>query len=113
MEDRRKFGRLDATLPLRYGLLPSGEALQGTSKELGGGGLRLVTQQHVQPESRIWIELQLPGRPMPVTFIAEVVWSEQFDLKALRPVELGVRFVDISPADRDAIMQHVSGPGAS
>ena len=112
MEDRRKFVRLDTQLPLHYGLLPSGVTQAATSKELGGGGLRLVTQEHVQPESRIWIELQLPERPLPVAFVAEVVWSERYDLKAVGPVELGVRFLDISHDDLQVIMRHVSSPSS-
>ncbi len=107
MEDRRKFVRLDAQLPLHYGLLPSGVAQEATSTELGGGGLRLITQEHVQPESRIWIELQLPGRQRPVAFVGEVVWSQQHDIKGISPVEIGVRFVEIAPEDRQAIMRHV------
>ncbi len=107
MEERRKFVRLDTQLPLRYSLLPSGQSQPAVSTEVGGGGVRLVAPGHVQPETRLWVELQLPGRQQPVTFVGEVVWSEQHDIKGISPVEIGVRFVEISPEDRQAIMQHV------
>ncbi len=107
MQERRQFLRLDTRLPLHYGLLPSGPKQPAVSSNLSAGGLRLVAQAHVQPETRLWIELQLPGRTAPVAFIGEVVWSEQRDLKGVSPVEIGVRFVEIAPDDLQAVLQYV------
>jgi hypothetical protein len=46
-----------------------------------------------------------------VTFTCEVIWCEQYEMigksQHTRSVEAGVKFLQINPEDRDAIMHHV------
>lgn len=57
------------------------------------------------------INIALPERQQPIRFTGEVVWCEQYDVIGAtgrtRTVQAGVRFVDITPDDQEAIAQHV------
>lgn len=111
MEERRHFVRLDTRLETRYTLLPSGEARQATTKDIGGGGVCLFADKVIPAGTRLQVAMHLPGRQQPINFIGEVVWSEAYEVigkeEHKRAVEVGVQFIEISPADREAVMQHV------
>ncbi len=111
MEERRHFVRLDTRLDMRYTLLPSGEARQATTKDIGGGGICLFADKIIPPGTRLQVSMSLPGKQQPVNFVGEVVWSEAYEVIGKehhqRSVEVGVQFVEISPADHEAVMQHV------
>ena len=55
--------------------------------------------------------MKLPNREQPVNCTVEVVWSEVYEMigktERRRTAETGVRFIEVSPNDRDAIMEHV------
>ena len=110
-EERRHFVRLDTRLDMRYTLLPSGQTQQATTKDIGGGGVCLFADKVIPPGTRLQVAMSLPGSPQPVNFVGEVVWSEAYELigkeRRQSAVEVGVQFVEISPADREAVMQHV------
>ncbi len=111
MEERREFVRLDTRLEASYTALPAGTAKQTMTKNVGGGGLCVFTDQVLPPGTRLQVAMTLPGREQPVHFIAEVVWSEPYEVigktQRTRSVESGVRLVEIAPQDREALMQHV------
>ena len=111
MEERRQFVRLDTRLEITCTVLSSGSAQKTTSKNIGGGGICLFTEQALDPGTRLQVAMKLPDREQPVNFIAEIVWSEPYEVigktERQRAVESGVRFVEISPQDRDAVMRHV------
>ena len=111
MEERRKFVRLDTRLEAAYAVLPSGQKLKGTTKDIGGSGICLFTDSVLASGTRLQVALTLPGREQPVHFIGEVVWSEAYEVIAKnerrRAVETGLRFVEITPQDQQGVMQHV------
>ena len=113
MEERRKFVRLDTRLEISYTptSLPADKAKRAVTKDIGGGGICLFAERPVPPGTRLQVAMQLPGREESVNFTAEVVWCEQYEVigkeEHQRAVELGVRFLEIAPQDRDAVMQHV------
>lgn len=113
MEERRKFVRLDTRLEISYTAtaLPADQAKQAVTKDIGGGGICLFAERLLPPGTQLQVAMRLPGREQPVNFTAEVVWCEQYEVigreERQRAVELGVRFLEIAPQDRDAILQHV------
>lgn len=111
MEERRRFVRLDTRLEVSYSVLPSGGPRQTVSKDISGGGICLFADRVLPLGTRMQVEMRLPGREQPVHFTAEVMWSEQYEVigrtQRDRAVEVGVRFVEIAPQDREAILQHV------
>ena len=110
-EERRQFVRLDTRLDITYTVLPSGRVQQTAAKNVSGDGVCLFLKQSVPQGTRLQVGMKLPGRQEPAHFTAEVIWCETYEMigktERQRAVEAGVRFVEISPADREAIMQHV------
>lgn len=111
MQERRQFVRLDTRLEISYAVLPTEKAKRALTKDIGGGGICLFAEKPLPAGTRLQVAMTLPGREEPVNFTAEVVWCEQYEVigkgEHRRAVELGVRFMEIAPQDRDAIMQHV------
>lgn len=120
MEERRRFVRLDTRLDATYTVLTSGKPRQVRTKNIAAGGICLFSDQPLAVGTQLQVAMRLPGREQPVNFVAEVIWSEEYEMvgreQRYRSVELGVRFVEIAPSDRDAVMQHVilglKAPGA-
>ena len=111
MEERRRFVRLDTRLEVEYTVLPTGSPRVTVSKDIGGGGICLFADRVLPVGTKLQIAMRLPGRDQPAQFTGEVMWSEPYEVigRAQREtgVEVGVQFVDISPQDREAILQHV------
>ena len=111
MEERRRFVRLDTRLDVSYAVQPAGTVQHTSSKDIGGGGICLFADHVLEPGTCLKVSMKLPGRERPITFTAEVVWSELYEIigktERQRAVEVGVRFLDIAPQDHEAIMQHV------
>jgi len=111
MEERRHFVRLDTRLEINYSVLPSGGSQHSSTKNISKGGICLFAEQPMVPGTRLQVAMILPGREQPVNFTADVVWCEQYEVisktERRRSVELGVQFVEISPQDQDAVMQHI------
>ncbi len=111
MEERRRFVRLDTRLEISYSVLPSGASQRSVTKDIGGGGICLFTDHTLASGTQLQVAMKLPGREEPVHFIAEVMWSEPYEVigktERRRAVETGVRFVEIAPKDQEAVMQHV------
>ena len=111
MEERRRFVRLDTRLEIAYTVLPAERAKQGATKNVSGGGICLFSDKELAPGTRLQIAMKLPDREQPAHFVAEVIWSEAYEVigktERQRAVENGVRFIEISPQDQDAIMRHV------
>ena len=111
MEERRKFVRLDTRVDITCTVLPSGKVERTVTKDMSGGGICIFTENVLPPGTRLQVAMKLPGSEQPVNFIAETVWSEAYEMigktERRRAVETGVRFLEISPNDQDAVMQYV------
>ena len=110
-QERRRFVRLDTTLPVTYRVLPSSTAQVATTKDIGGGGICVFLTQRLSVGTPLEIEVRLPNRPTPVCLTGEVVWCEEYEVvgktERNRAIQAGVRFVYFDPKDQEAIMQHV------
>ena len=110
-QERRRFVRLDTTLPVTYRVLPSSTAQVVTTKDIGGGGICMFLTQRLSVGTPLEIEVRLPNRPTPVCFTGEVAWCEEYEVvgktERNRAIQAGVKFVYFNPKDQEAIMQYV------
>ena len=120
-EERRRSVRLRTRLTTVYKNLTTGRVQRALTKDVGGHGACLVTDDLIEAGTPLEIEIKLPDHPQPVTFLAEVVWSA-FKLEAgssgQPKAETGIKFVSVDPKDHARIMQYArfnalppSGPG--
>lgn len=112
MEERRRFVRLAARLPLVYLVLPSGGKQHATTKDVGGGGISFYADKTLRPGTHLQMALTLPGGEEPVHCTAEVVSSVQYATAgkgaSRRSVDVDVRFLEIAPKDQEALMEYVA-----
>ncbi len=108
MQERRRATRLGAWLHATY-TIPGAEekpsnALVRTTSE---GGISLFTERALAPGTLVRVEVRFPNQ-RPVTFTAEVRWSQPLLLAGASPGsrahETGMVFRDIAPEDRKTIM---------
>ena len=110
-EDRRKFLRLNVGISTTYELLPQGVSSRSTAKNISESGVQLSVLQPIDPGTRLRIDVPLPGRPKPITFVGEVRWCrpqppEEQQL-SVPLMNIGVEFIDVTPDDARAIAQFV------
>ena len=110
MQERRQFVRLDAHVGVKYWVLASEQPETTHTKDIGGGGVRLVVERALKQHTPLSVELMLPGRSKPVSFIGEVVWCESPSSASGHPphFEVGVQFLKIDPRGQQMLIQYVA-----
>jgi hypothetical protein len=95
--DRRQFPRVNAPVFCK----PIGRPLFGRRRaaDVSEGGMRLYTDDAPAVGDRLELELFLPDQ-IEITCRVEVVWLEGLPDGAPARFDVGVKFVEISPADR-------------
>lgn len=116
MDERRKFVRISARLKTTCQVLGADDSLSLLTKNVSQGGLSLFTKSRMAPGAVLGLEVHFPGRAAPVRFTAQVMWSGELLSEHPGPgrasYETGVRFLDISPEDRDFLLRHAERPPA-
>ena len=111
--ERREYIRVRERLVTFIKDPATGKVHRALTRDLGGTGVCLVTNEPLEVGVAIEGELKLPDRKAPVTFSAVVVWSQVIQKEPGQPLdrptrEVGVKFVRIDPKDRALIQQHVA-----
>lgn len=111
MEERRQYVRLNAKLDVSYAVLPQTSDVESGTKDVSAGGIRFQVKESLVPGTRARFEILLPGRQS-IPFIGEIVWSDAFKasttLSSSASYEVGVRIIEISGADREAMKRYVA-----
>ncbi|PIQ82460.1 MAG: hypothetical protein COV76_03530 [Candidatus Omnitrophica bacterium CG11_big_fil_rev_8_21_14_0_20_64_10] len=105
--ERRVYPRLFRSAEVKYRnfLKPTKEFSGTLAKDISAGGLRISGTQILPKDSRLVVEFSLPEGLRPIRTIARVAWQRQ---KAYSEgCELGIRFLEIMPEDRDRIADFV------
>ena len=95
--DRRIFPRRDLLVSVRP---PGEEAPDGwmRTRDVSAGGMRLLSDTALGKGDHFELEILLPdGSWMLVT--TKVAWSVKLDVGSTAEYEVGLRFVDLTPAD--------------
>ena len=111
MDERRKFVRAPVQVDVQYAALPDGMNQMTHTKDLSAGGACVVTKDPLPAEAKLQVAIQLPEQP-PVNAIAEPVWTSTTEVTGQGPaqcaVETGLRFTEIAPQDRNALIAYVA-----
>jgi c-di-GMP-binding flagellar brake protein YcgR len=116
--ERREFVRIRVDIPVRYKFLSktvgvSEDVYEGTTGDMGGGGLLLVGKipdaslyvPLLQQKVVVGINLLLPASEQPVKALCRVAWLEASE-SPLR-VPMGLKFKEISRDSLDEIFRYV------
>lgn len=68
------------------------------SKNLSAGGIFLLSDEPLEEETQVVLELYLPKTDKPIKLKGEVVWKQRQD-----PSGFAVKFVDVSDAERSML----------
>lgn len=124
-ENRRLGARVSLSGRVRFRIVREGpdtkvsEPLEGKMRDLGlqgicletnqivADGLHISYDQHPAQRNRVYLQMQLPEVGT-VRAVGETVWYERVSPAESRYV-VGLRFVEISQADRAALSRYLSG----
>jgi len=101
--------RIKARLPINYSVM-SGDFLNDYCIDLNTGGMFLETEHPFLVDTPLEIEFKLPANGSMIRCKARGAWvnDPKQRKKPNLPVGMGVQFVEISPADMNAIRDYVN-----
>jgi len=70
--------------------------------DLGLGGVRVYSDDPMEPGHRLEVELRLPDEST-LTFLTEVVWLQALPEDAPASYDVGLQFLDLTPEDVEAL----------
>ena len=116
--ERREFVRIRTDIPVRYKFLSKtvtvpADVFEGTTGDLGGGGLLLVGRlpdesmyaNLLKQQVVVGVNLLLPSSQEPVKALCRAAWIEAAE--SPQKVALGLKFKEISRDTLDEIFRYV------
>jgi type IV pilus assembly protein PilZ len=104
VSNHREYDRVPLTGPVKFFLWD--KALAADAAELSEGGMFLRTPNPLPEGTMLTIRIALPGPERAFTVLAQVIRTVRGGM--LRPPGMGLRFVDLSAADRRRVKEHVA-----
>ena len=102
MTDQRNFPRLNESWQFTYRILSKGkdpkETLQQVTTNMSGGGIRFTSEEELDPETILAIEMNSEELPSPIMALASVVWCHALE----EDYEVGAEFSWIAWRDNNA-----------
>ncbi len=101
MADRRRYPRVAADVLCR----PAGAAIfhhRRNTQDVSLGGMRVYSDEAFTPGSRLELDIQLPDGDA-VRVWAMVVWQVGLDGGSPAKFDVGLKFLDMAPADMERL----------
>lgn len=119
-KERRKYTRLDIRSKVKFKLLSSSaqaddemgaeiDVYNGTSKNLGVGGICFISEKELFPSETIDLEIFLPNRADPVYLEGEVIWCHPKPDSDNKEFDTGVRFLSIDKDYVRLLIKYICG----
>jgi c-di-GMP-binding flagellar brake protein YcgR len=103
---RRRFVRVAADFPLSYSREGGDESKQGRSADLGGGGLRVATDEDLPLGAVLLLRFKLPDGDREMVARGRIVLSF-YNAEEQRFFH-GISFTHIDPRDQEEIIRYVA-----
>jgi Tfp pilus assembly protein PilZ len=108
-EDKRKYKRRVISLDVEYDFSPHQIYMESKSKDIGGGGICLVTNEPLAQGKEILIKMFLPDSNKPLFINGRVVWNKDNQEKDTGGYLNGIEFFNVKEQDRSLIIKFVDG----
>lgn len=107
MSEKRKFMRFDVSVEVEYMVPGNGAPVEGISvtRNLSREGMQISVNSKLLPGTELEIKLRIPEDAAPVYAKGDLVWVEKAEAKT--ESSAGVKFTQMSPFDRNRILDHV------
>jgi len=107
-EDKRRYKRIDSSVPIRYKNLRATAELPigATSRNISGGGVCFHTNKFISLACRLVVEISIPTSQKPVKAISKVAWIRR--IPSTDQYELGNQFLEINKEDKANILSFVN-----
>ena len=108
VENKRRFTRVGASLPLEYrdlrksAELPKGSLLRNISE----GGVCFSSKEFMSLACRLVLNINLPNTTRPIKAISKVAWIRR--VPSTNQYEMGNQFLEITKEDRAQITNFVN-----
>ena len=111
-DERREYVRVREKLVTFVKQSATGKVHRALTRDLGGVGICLVTNEPLASGAPLELELKLPGYDRMIPFTGMVAWSKVMEgppkpyAEPMR--EIGIKFVEIAPKDLALIKQYAA-----
>jgi len=112
--EQREFLRIDDLVPVTYSKIippPPGKTKEGKRENIGGGGIKLISEEVFPLETVLKLQIDLPDtlEPTSVSCLGKVVWTNPIIEEGNSKYALGIAYLDISEGERKKIINYVFG----
>lgn len=112
--DLRNYLRLDTSFDVLFKVLQDkgSQNHRGQALDVSAGGVKVFTDRELKSGARLEIYFYINRRDekkTPISAVGHVIWSREVKVadQGLGRYEVGIRFEEIEPKDRDKIFQYV------
>ncbi|NQT22209.1 MAG: PilZ domain-containing protein [Candidatus Omnitrophica bacterium] len=104
---RRRFKRLDLQLPVTYKLPSDSKVRKGKILNMSAEGIFIYIKESLPVSSQIEIELGVHEIGEPIRVLGRIVWLADKELQPHCYPGLGVKFLDVKPAEQGKIIDFI------
>ncbi|MFH1075149.1 MAG: PilZ domain-containing protein [Candidatus Firestonebacteria bacterium] len=110
--ERRQTIRIDTELEVLYEVItetPANNHKASICKNVSLGGINLVLNEKLLPETKIYLQLNLPGQNKTILTEGEIIWEKEMPQDTAQKDDSerffneGIRFVHIKKEDKDIL----------
>jgi len=103
---RRRFKRIDVSMPIRYkaGLSANEKLLRGKILNISGEGMYVYTKDTFPVSSQLYLEIKIRRERMPLTIMGTVVWLADKELQPHSYPGMGIQFVNMDLKAQEQII---------
>lgn len=102
-DERRRYRRHNVHLPLRYQVRGDIGYADTLTKDIGGGGIRFITDEFLKRSAEIIFEFTVMENSEPIKGRAKIAWINKIPHNDMYCI--GVEFIDIARDKRQTIIQ--------
>jgi hypothetical protein len=102
-QEKRRFPRLELSLPLRYQIRGMPEFNNAVSDNFSVGGVSFINDKFIAPNTALMLEINILSRIL--NPVGRVVWS--YNVSRSDKYKLGIEFLELDPADKNYISDYI------
>lgn len=106
---RRRFKRIDVSIPVKYktGLSSDTKLLSGKILNMSGEGLFIYAKNTFPVATQIYLEIHLAGEKRTLTLTGIVIWLADKELQPHSYPGMGINFMNLSSDDAEEIIAFI------